>query len=87
MNLYVDQAVLMLEQLAAEPLCGGEGKEMVEDLIKLLDEVRNMEDMVDQNQVPRVHVRLDRKKLVSRVHVEGVKAWACFGGAVVPPPD
>eukprot|EP00802_Teleaulax_amphioxeia_P007325 Tamp_07331.p1 GENE.Tamp_07331~~Tamp_07331.p1 ORF type:complete len:744 (-),score=213.43 Tamp_07331:291-2393(-) len=49
MHLYIDQAVAMLEELKGEHKCGEDGQQMAEVLGDLLNKMRKMEDMVDQN--------------------------------------
>jgi hypothetical protein len=49
MHLYIDQAVAMLEQLRGEEAGGEDGQQMADFLGDLLNQMRSMEDRVDQN--------------------------------------
>ena len=49
MHLYIDQAVAMLQELRREEAGGEDGQHMAELLGYLLNQMRSMEDKVDQN--------------------------------------
>ena len=57
MHLYIDQAVSMLDDLKRMPACGQDGHDMVEEIKLLLLELKDMEDMVDQNRDIKHHWR------------------------------